>query len=644
MDRSFIKRYKRNIRFFKKYYPDIYFLIKNQSTENIEILNTKNGINLKIDGNLFYPDDYLDSLDSKIDNFLNSPIESFNLIPDKPPKYYKKPLQEKYLKKIVENFMDIKDKNEEVLIKDKKSLFFLIVYGIGLGFHIEKLLENKKIEILILVEEKIEVFIASLYTVEWEKLFEKTSISIVLGTDPDKLAYATVNKLHRINETFTYRVFLYIHYNTNILEKFKIELKNLILEENSKWGFFDDELISIKNTLINIKNKIPIYTGKNKLNDELPLFIVASGPSLEDAIKTIKKYKNSAVIFSCGTALRPLLKNGVKPDYEIVIERMKHTYDALLDNASLEELKEVNIIGVNPMYPDVFKLGSKNYMMPRFPDSGANLFFNFYNFPKIEFMTPTVTNMALALGLHLGFKTIYLFGTDLGFKDRSKHHAKDSVYYKKESQFKTETMDSYKEVDGNFVGRVFTTRIFEMARKNIEKLLRLYPDITVYNTADGAKIEGTTPLEAEEIFIEKISNKKEEILENFESNFANNLYKKEFKHFIENKIDELFFLFDEIRKFVDENLIIKAKKFNESDYYNILFKIYQKIENDLRKTNEMFYILVRGTIYHMISFHYLYIMNLKDSYMQAKLAEMFKKNILRFLDEAKKRLKDELNC
>ena len=640
MNRESIKRYKKNIRFFKKEHESIYNLLKNQSNEQIEIVDNKNCINVKINGKFLYPKDYYKDLDKRIEDFLNSSIDLFDIVTTKPSKYYKKPLHKKYLEKIASDFETFK-KDEKILIKDKESLYFLIIYGVGLGFHIEKLLEKINIKNIILVEENIEFLIASLYTVDWEEIFKKSNIKIVLGKDHNKLANATVSYIRQINETYSYRVFFYIHYGSKNIKKFKNELKNLIFEENAKWGFFDDELESIKNTLINIKNRVPIYTGKSKIKNTLPLFIVASGPSLEYSLDFIKEYQNSAMVFSCGTALRPLLKNDILPDFEIVIERMKNTYDSLLENASVDELKNIKIIGVNPIYPDVFKLGKKNYMLPRFPDSGASFFFEYYNLPKLAFIAPTVTNMALEFGLHLGFKEIYLFGTDMGFKDKSRHHAKDSIYYKDRSEFETKTMEIYKELDGNFGGKVFSTMIYEMTRKFLEKSIESNPDAKVYNTSDGAKIEGAIPLKIEDIKIDT-NVKKLDLIKEIESNFSNDLYTIDFEKHITHKIEDLYLFIDNLKEFILKNLII-YEEFSESKYFDTLSKIYEKFKKDIFYKNYIFFILFRGTFNHLISFHFVHISNLKDPILQLKLAKIFKKDLLDFLDEAKNRVKSFLN-
>ena len=225
----------------------------------------------------------------------------------------------------------------------------------------------------------------------------------------------------------------------------------------------------------------------------------------------------------------------------------------------------------------------------------------------------------------------------MGFKDEKEHHIKDSIYYKEKSEFKTDKMEIYKEVDGNFEGNVYTTQIFEMARKGIESLLAMNPDIKVYNTADGAKIKGAKPLKIKDLKI-KTDSKKEEAIKTIKSNFSKELYSEKFNEFINKRLKEILSQIDEIKDFIEKT--IDLKDFSEESYQDELIKLYEKFEKEFSSKDNMVYILFRGTLYHMLSFHYFYLTDMKDKSKQAKFAQNFKEDLLNFLYESKKRLKN----
>ncbi len=640
MKAVYLKRFRNNMRFFKKNFPAIYEAIKRVPKDRYELIEQNGKLNVKIDGRLLYPENYEEEVKKRVGEFLKSEVEKFSLTSSKPPKYYDKPLQEIYLNRVVEEFDGLNGENV-AKIENMPILYHLIIYGLGLGFHIRELLEGaENIENVVIVERDPAFLSASSYAVDWEEIFKNRRVDFVFDSDPKRAALKTMGALQSVNETFTYRLFFYIHYDAGDLSDYKEELKNIIYEENFKWGFFDDEVVSLKQTLKNIKKRVPVYIPTRKIEHKVPLFVVASGPSLERDVEFIKENRDRAVIFSCGTALRPLLKNGIVPDFEIVIERMRHTYEALLDNATPQELKQIKIVGVNPMYPEVYDLGQKSFMMARYPDSAASLFYEYLNIEKIPFMTPTVTNMALALGISLGFEEIYLFGTDMGFKDLKRHHTPDSVYYKKDSQFKTDAMEVYKQVEPNFGEEpVNTTMIFEMARKSLERLIAMH-EATIYNTADGAKIEGAIPKRTQEI--ELIGGIDRDLTVQEIENAFLDVYDEKFITFTQKRIDLLFERLLDLRKYIKETLYESLDEFEAKEYLKGLTALYRKFEEEIFSSDEMFYILFRGTFYHLISFHYLYFTAISRESDRREYAKRFVEILLEFTQKAHERLKKEL--
>src|SRR5690606_10036454 len=60
---------------------------------------------------------------------------------------------------------------------------------------------------------------------------------------------------------------------------------------------------------------------------QLPVFIVGNGPSLDQCFDYLHQYKDQVVIISCGTALKALHKHGIKPDFHAELEQNRATYE-----------------------------------------------------------------------------------------------------------------------------------------------------------------------------------------------------------------------------------------------------------------------------------------------------------------------------
>ena len=58
---------------------------------------------------------------------------------------------------------------------------------------------------------------------------------------------------------------------------------------------------------------------KNKFRD-LPCIVVGAGPSLDKNIRFLHRAQNKAVIISCDAALKPLMGNGIVPDFVVCLD------------------------------------------------------------------------------------------------------------------------------------------------------------------------------------------------------------------------------------------------------------------------------------------------------------------------------------
>jgi hypothetical protein len=89
------------------------------------------------------------------------------------------------------------------------------------------------------------------------------------------------------------------------------------------WGFFDDSLIALSHSMRNIERGVPFFKKNKKISQKhqnVPVFIIGSGPSLDESLPFIKENKERAILISCGSAISALHKHGITPDIEVQIE------------------------------------------------------------------------------------------------------------------------------------------------------------------------------------------------------------------------------------------------------------------------------------------------------------------------------------
>ena len=412
----------------------------------------------------------------------------------------------------------------------EKRLDFVCFLGGGLGYQVEELLSKKDVLNVFLFEPSKDAFYALLHCIELKPLFDKCTanggqFSIRVSGGEDGVINEISKFLFNQGHFNISQILFFKHYDSSLIEKTIDRIKGIGHRWAAGWGFFEDEIIGVSHTLANLNAKFPVLKKpalvKNSLSD-YPVFLVANGPSLDDAIEFLKSNQDNIIIISCGTALRALLSNNIKPDIHIEMERTAALLDWIesIDRISdlNTKLNQINIIALNTVYDKILKRFKSARLLSKVNDAGGRLIRALdikEQFTYPEHSNPTVSNTALAAAIELGFKTVYLVGTDLGFVSKEHHHSKDSIYFEKDFKHKKvveKGIEGAFIVKGNFTEEVFTTPIFDSSKGNLELLLQENLNVKVFNTANGASIKFTEPKRIKDIGnIKPIVNKQDKI-------------------------------------------------------------------------------------------------------------------------------------
>ena len=400
----------------------------------------------------------------------------------------------------------------------------VVILGLGLGYHIEKMCAEHEIDTLFIYEPESDIFYASLHTIDWQPILTKMcepgkNITIQVGKDHNAFINV-ISQFHaRTGHYAATRIYLYKHYTSEEINLAIENIPKIIHRMYQGWGFYEDELISIAHTLHNIKTdsfliKLKELIDRSNINYP-PAFIIGNGPSLDNDIEFIKKNQNKFILFSCGSTLKSLYKHGIIPDFHVEIERTKDVYDWLININDLTYIKKIRLLGINNLYPPSIKLFKEFIWGGKFNDAGQKLIYKTFNDKSPETIVncnPTVTNGALSLATTLGFDEIYLFGVDMAFKDPKYHHSKNSAYFEKEGTFFKEEIRADLSVAGNFVDEIKTNLELDSSRFSLECQLNSHKNIKCFNCSDGAKIAFSTTLKAAEINLDRTHLEKEDFI------------------------------------------------------------------------------------------------------------------------------------
>ncbi len=579
------KLFEKNIKYFYKNLPHLYKLITNIKQRRFKIIND-NIYDTKTNQFIYHNSITLDSKLLSI-NPLNNELYEKKFFQIDPFLWDE---EEFFITGKIINKMIKKAKITERFFFDKDFLPSTAIFGLLAGKHIQNLVEKYYFHSLFIYEPNPEFFAISLYFIDYEKLYKKLNDRFFLWVN-GKIDYFAIEKFYYERViTSTFLQLSLTTYSHPLIEDAKQKFKEVSLSKLRGWGSYEDEKKGIINHLKNI-NKYPLLSSSKNLN--VPFCVVANGKSLEKNIEFIKKNKDSMIIVSVGTALKPLMKAGIESDFHIEQERIPTLIDALKD-----VLPNYNgyFIGASVVREEIFKMAKKPLMYIR---EGFSLD-KFY--PILIGSSPIVGNSGFAFSSYFS-NEIYLCGMDLGWKKGKPKHASGSFYDNLDDTEK----DGIK-IEGNFSDDIYTNSLFLSSKRKIEELISLL-NLRVYNLSDGAKIKNTIPIKDKTL---KKINKKYYI-----SQILNSFTNKKFPTptlKADNFLNAI-------------STIIDKKVNNYKELTGLIDFIEDKIKySDKKELNT----LLKGSIFHILNNFYFLSHKVEDFKEIRKLQKIIKKDIFQF--------------
>lgn len=448
------------------------------------------------------------------------------------------------------------------------------VYGLLGGLFLEFIRERGVFfHSLLIFEEDVEMFRISCYFVDYPALFASVS---------QGACYLFVKDL--VNRFFI-RSFFARQKITNNFLRLEISLydspkmdsaKQIINEEYASnargWGSFEDEMVGIGNTLQNLPDKKKKnYFLVNPKRVDMPICVVGNGASLDENLTFIKENQERMIIFSCGTALKPLKSYGIEPDFQIEIERTDYLHEYLEP-----VLGKTPLLCGNMVNPRALNLAKERYLFMRGGSASGYMFKSPY---VMEFCAPFVGNAGFGLAAQLG-NEVLMCGLDCGYiKGRSKH-ASGSAYGEEEASIPAGTM----RVRGNFEHEVYSDALYLLSAQTFTQAINTLKPKVVLNLSEGAYIEGARPTKPHEFTLK--ANKKSKFIKQIKSYFSEDRAVvfsdfrddfclsevSEFKSQIQASLEAQIKSKKELFAWVDRVFEMSAKKSAKSPYVGILFE------------------------------------------------------------------------
>jgi Uncharacterized protein conserved in bacteria len=508
-------RFQENMKALHKYLPDVAAIFESYTpTRSFRFFCNENGIpNLEwVDTHVaIYSDDPYDDCKKQIHEILNN--GTLLHIRFSPEKNDAKFIHVDYLNKL-SICHNAADEQLKPIDKIPDSLPLMMMFGVGLGYQLSYLYEQCRVNNLFLFEPDTDLFYASLYCFDWFNLLayldaEGLGLHLFLGTDEEYIMTDLLTVLHKRGAFLAAGALPCWHYPSP--EIFK--LIDLVRREfhllTTGWGFYDDNILGLSHCVANLVNKVPFLKKNKQIASEwqnVPVFIVANGPSLDASLEYVRRYRDQVLLISCGSTITALFKAGIKPDVHVETERTKLTPDFFAMMEQPEFLRDIFFFGTDVIHPETMRFFEHFGVCFKADEPSGLLCYHY--FPEshdsihLAGVNPTVGNIGLTFACAAGFHNIYLFGVDNGYRDKSHHHSRLSVYFDEEGQDLQDVTalivsNADPVVAGNFGGEVRSPFIFNASRRIMEGTLHLNPQVRCMNCSDGAKIAGAIPLQPE---------------------------------------------------------------------------------------------------------------------------------------------------
>ncbi len=215
-----------------------------------------------------------------------------------------------------------------------------------------------------------------------------------------------------------------------------------------------------------------------------PCYVAAAGPSLSEHYEHLRGRGADNCLIAVDAALKPLLLQGIVPDYVVTIDGVRDHIMKLFD-VDLAPLKDIPLIYFPIVHGDVLK----QWPGPRYAAySNSPLYEKLMSHsPKgMLYAAGTVLHAAVDLAVKMGSCQLHLLGADFSFPG-NKTHVASAVFCQPADQ------TGYQEwLEDGHGQQVLTSKNLRGYMRDLERYIAQHPQVRFINTSrSGAAIMGT---------------------------------------------------------------------------------------------------------------------------------------------------------
>ncbi|MCR4790122.1 MAG: DUF115 domain-containing protein [Treponemataceae bacterium] len=443
-----------------------------------------------------------------------------------------------------------------------------ILFSYGLAYAALEFAKFHPEKKLIIIESDLDFAFLPFLTTDLSPLFSHKNLILLFGLSFEEIIgfmeSQKIEKYHLIkNPSQTLHNQIYFD---QLEELFKRNIEKIKINNNTLKKFGK---LWIRNTCKNFSSMneicgISIFQDQFK---DIPVLLVAAGPSLQSILPCIKEIQKKCLIVCVDTALKQLVRYGISPDFTVLMDSQYY------NSRHLDFIKETDSILITEIsaYPSVFKTKWKKTLFCHSQYPLGKIIENEINLGDLG-AGGSVATSAWDFARFIGSRKIYMTGLDLGFPKNQTHvkgstfenwalyHSNKLLPVDKKSVESIASADLIleKDYEGNELATDSRMKLYAWW---FESRTAQYPQAKTYNLSKTSlAIPGIEYADLNSILSTKdldqsIRQKIDELVKSSSSaaKINRNRMKKNFRKLLDDKISDDSNLDDLLKSFSDEN-------------------------------------------------------------------------------------------
>jgi len=375
---------------------------------------------------------------------------------------------------------------------------YIVVFGLGLGYHIEALFQKcPGVRRIVVVEADPEIAAAVLAYRDMSTLLRDERFCLISGPY-DAIVETVVECLDHVSfvEASMHNLSVMVHRpSMQALREYDIELfrklEYLNLAYTPRKMFVEEKRKNAEKNADAIKFSSPaaLLFGSREGRS---VIVVASGPSLDRTAAVIARSPHRPEIIAVDSALAPLRSAGIMPDFVVSVDPQERTAE-LFRGIKTEREKLVFLPQTNPEVVEMFPAERRFFAFAKDRADAGALEGNEDTDNSTLVLAGTVLITALDLAVRTGADPVALAGADFSFLP-GRTHASGSRTGDYEGAY-----GKLRVIQGLRGEPVLSSDVFYLYLKTVSQYIgRLEGKPTIYNTTPrGAVIENTNWIDME---------------------------------------------------------------------------------------------------------------------------------------------------